>query len=40
MNGYWVSHREARDFYGVSDSTIRRWAKTNKIIFKRTPSNQ
>ena len=40
MNGYWVSHREARDFYGVSDSTIRRWAKTNKIVFKRTPSNQ
>jgi len=40
MNGHWVSHREARDFYGVSDSTIRRWAKTNKIIFKRTPSNQ
>jgi predicted site-specific integrase-resolvase len=40
MNGHWVSHREARDFYGVSDSTIRRWAKTNKIVFKRTPSNQ
>lgn len=40
MNGSWVSHREIRDFYGVSDSTIRRWAKTNKIIYKRTPSNQ
>jgi hypothetical protein len=40
MNGYWVPHREARDFYGVSDSTIRRWASTNKIVFKRTPSGQ
>ena len=40
MNGYWAPHREARDFYGVSDSTIRRWASTNKIVFKRTPSGQ
>ena len=40
MNGSWVPHREARDFYGVSDSTIRRWVSTNKIIFKRTPSGQ
>ena len=40
MNGIWVPHREARDFYGVSNSTIRRWANTNKIVFKRTPSGQ
>ena len=40
MNGYRVPHREARDFYGVSDSTIRRWASTNKIVFKRTQSGQ
>jgi len=40
QDGRWVSHREIRDFYGMSDSTIRRWAKTDKIIFKRTPSDQ
>ena len=40
MNELWVSHRQARDFFGVSDSTIRRWRKNNKIISKRTPGNQ
>lgn len=39
-NGYWVPHREACVFYGVSDSTLRRWANNNQIKYKRNPSGQ
>ena len=36
--GYWAPHREACAFYGVSNSTLRRWANDNLVKFKRTPS--
>lgn len=39
--GYsYVPHREAKKFYGVSDTTLRRWASNNSIEFKRTKFNQ
>lgn len=37
--GCWVPHREACLFYGISRSTLRRWANNNKVVFKRNPSN-
>jgi predicted site-specific integrase-resolvase len=42
MNGNYsfVPHRKACEFYGVSSSTIRRWANKNIIEHKRTPFNQ
>lgn len=38
--GYWTSHKNACEFYGVSKNTIRKWADNNKVVHKRTPSNQ
>lgn len=38
--GYWTSHKNACSFYGVSKNTLRSWADNDKIIYKRTPSNQ
>ena len=39
-NGYsYVPHREAKKFYGVSDSTLRRWASSGTVEFKRTKFN-
>ena len=38
--GYWTSNKHACKFFGVSSNTLRRWTLQNKIIFKRTPSNQ
>jgi predicted site-specific integrase-resolvase len=38
--GYWTSHKNACEIYGISDSTLRRWANNNKVIYKRNPSNQ
>ena len=37
MNGRWVATKEACEFYGVSGNTIRRWADSGTIVFKRTP---
>ncbi len=39
-SGHWAPHREACAFYGVSSSTIRRWANDNLIKFKRNPGGQ
>ena len=38
--GYWTSHKNACEFYGVSKNTLRSWADNDKVIYKRTPSNQ
>lgn len=38
--GYWLTHKNACEFYGVSKNTLRSWADSNKVIYKRTPSNQ
>jgi predicted site-specific integrase-resolvase len=38
-DGYFMSSLKAQKFYGVSASTLRRWADSNKIESKRTPSN-
>lgn len=35
----WVSHKKACQFYGVSKNTLRSWADSNKVVYKRTPSN-
>jgi len=35
----WVPSREACKFYSVSGNTLRRWAKNNDIVYKRTQSN-
>jgi putative resolvase len=37
-NEHWVSTGKASNFYGISPSTIRRWAKDNSVIYKRNPS--
>lgn len=34
----WASNREACDFFRISSSTLRRWRKSSKVIFKRNPS--
>ena len=39
-SGYWLTHKNACEFYGVSKNTLRRWANDDKVIYKRTPSNQ
>ena len=38
--GYWITHKNACEFYGISKNTLRSWADSNKVIYKRTPSNQ
>lgn len=39
-NGYaYIPHREAKKFYGVSDTTLRRWASNGIVEFKRTKFN-
>lgn len=38
--GYWTSSKNACELFGVTGNTIRRWADSNKITYKRTPSNQ
>ncbi len=38
--GTWVRINEASKFYGVSKTTIRKWANTNRIECKRTVGNQ
>ncbi len=38
--GYWTSSKNACEIFGVTGNTIRRWADSNKITYKRTPSNQ
>ena len=40
IDGFWAPHREACRFFGVSGSTIRRWANNNQVTYKRNPSNQ
>ena len=37
---HWASSKQTCEFYGVTPNTVRRWASTNKIKFKRKPSNQ
>ena len=37
---YWGSSQQAESFYGVTANTLRRWATSNKIEYKRKPSNQ
>ncbi len=39
-HGYWTSSKHACALFGITANTIRRWAKCNKITYKRTPSNQ
>lgn len=39
-SGYWLTHKNACEFYGISKNTLRSWADSNKVIHKRTPSNQ
>lgn len=39
-NGYWTSSKNACELYGITGNTIRRWADSNKITYKRTPCNQ
>ena len=39
-SGYWLTHKNACEFYGVSKNTLRTWADNDKVIYKRTPSNQ
>ena len=38
--GYWTTHKNACEFYGISKNTLRSWADSNKVVYKRTPSNQ
>lgn len=38
--GYWLTHKHACEFYGISKNTLRTWADNNKVVYKRTPSNQ
>jgi predicted site-specific integrase-resolvase len=38
--GYWTTSRNACEIFGVTGNTIRRWTDSNKITYKRTPSNQ
>jgi hypothetical protein len=38
--GYLTSSKNACEIFGVTGNTIRRWADSNKITYKRTPSNQ
>jgi predicted site-specific integrase-resolvase len=40
QTGYWLTHKNACKFYGVSKNTLRAWADNDKVIYKRTPSNQ
>ena len=39
-NGYWITHKNACEFYGVSKNTLRSWADNDKVVYKRIPSNQ
>jgi len=38
QNGQWVPHQKACAFYGVSKNTLRSWADSNKVVYKRKPS--
>jgi predicted site-specific integrase-resolvase len=40
QTGYWLTHKNACEFYGISKNTLRKWADNDKVIYKRTPSNQ
>lgn len=40
MNGRWVSSKKACEFYGVAGNTLRRWADSGSVEYKRTPGNQ
>ncbi len=40
IGGTWVPIRKASDFYGVSKSTLRRWADTNFVKTKRSLRDQ
>jgi len=40
MNGRWISSKKACEFYGVTGNTLRRWADSGSVEFKRTPGNQ
>lgn len=40
MNERWVSNKEACRLYSVSGNTLRSWADNDRVIYKRTPSNQ
>jgi putative resolvase len=36
--GKWVLNRKACEFYGVTGNTLRSWADSNKVRYKRNPS--
>jgi len=38
QNEQWVPHQKACAFYGVSINTLRQWADSDKVIYKRKPS--
>lgn len=37
MNGRWVGSKKACELYGVTGNTLRRWADSGSIEYKRTP---
>ena len=39
-DGYWLTHKNACEFYGISKNTLRSWADNDKVVYKRTESNQ
>jgi len=40
MAELWVPISEAAEHYGVSVSTVRRWADSGRVIARRSPTNQ
>lgn len=39
-NGTWIRTKTACQHFGITPTTLRRWADTGLVVYKRTPCNQ